>query len=220
MVDVRRKGSLAWYHNSKRGLSTLVPSLGLSEHAYYVKAGMSTIRTPEYITPVTYLRRIPLEKEKENYFKLKFSELDVKRTRKQDMYRVIKAENTEDLVNTIQSSDYVDVIGLTKGRGTCGPITRRKIKKGKRKALRSYSARRPGSMGIRSQAKIDWRKPFSGKHGNSQRTILNLKVEKVQKIQNLLMHKYFSKVGDYLVVRGSVSGPTNRILAVRRAIRK
>ena len=215
-----RKGSLAWYHNSKRGLSTLVPSLGLSEHAYYVKAGMSTIRTPEYITPVTYLRRIPLEKQKDNYFKLKFSEVDTKRLRKEDMYRVIKAEDPSKLLSDIESSEYVDVIGLTKGRGTCGPVTRRNVRMGKRKAARSYSKRRPGSMGIRGHAKVDWRRPFSGKHGNSQRTILNLKVEKVQHIQNLLMHKYFSKEGDYLVVRGSVSGPTNRVLAVRKAIRK
>ena len=222
MVDVRRKGSLAWYHNSKRGLTNIIPSIGKQEttHGYYVKIKMDQEVVDGVLTPYTLLKQVALEKVSDDLYTLKLSEIGMKRTHKKDVNRVIHAETELAIKQQLENCTYVDAISLTKGKGTEGPVKRRNLKKGKRKAKSSNCSRAPGSMGLRGPGKVDWRRPFMGKMGNSRRTIYNLKVLGHQDITDLTSHKFFSATGRYLKVKGSISGPLGRVTAIRPAIRK
>ena len=128
--------------------------------------------------------------------------------------------NEEELSRHIFDSSKIDVIGLTKGRGTLGPVARRNIKMQKRKAASSGVQRKPGSMGLRGPAKVAPSKPFMGKTGFSRRTLISLVNLGSVEVENYTSFKYHIKRGTLLKVKGSVTGPIGRIVAVRRALRK
>lgn len=111
-------------------------------------------------------------------------------------------------VDIFKEGDFVDVVGVSIGKGFQGGMKRWHWK-GTPQTHGSNSHRRTGSVGASSDpSRIFKGKTMPGHMGNARITVQNLKVMKVDLANNLL------------VVRGAVPGHTNALLEIRRAIKK
>lgn len=220
MTDKQRKGSLGWRQNSKKGYRTRVPVVKKGHpYTYYIKVKTTSIITENTLSCCTILRQVPMEKQRENFFKIKYSELKVKRTIKKDVCREVSGQSFSSLKESVENASYVDVTAITRGKGTQGPVRVCGLSLGLRKTKRGFT-RIPGSMGGRRPGRIFPTKPFAKKMGNSRRTILNLKVLGSKDIKEFQSFKYYAKEGRYLFLKGSVPGTVGSTVAIRPAIRK
>lgn len=124
-------------------------------------------------------------------------------------------------VAEVFSEGLVDVHGVSKGKGLQGPVKRFGI------SFRSHKAekgvRRPGSLGPWHPARVTFRVPMAGQVGFFTRMAYNNlilqvgKGEKINKAQGF--HKYGNINTDYILLRGSIPGPTKRQILITHAIR-
>ncbi|MGC8568405.1 MAG: 50S ribosomal protein L3 [Nitrososphaeria archaeon] len=134
-----------------------------------------------------------------------------------------KLEYAKKILNqTIQTKDlimswgYVDVIGVTKGKGFQGPVKRFGIKRKQHKARKSVRA--VGTLGPWHPASIMYTVPRAGQMGFQRRTIYNLRVISASKEPGALLP--FKKItSDYVLIAGSLPGPKGRPLVIRKSVR-
>jgi large subunit ribosomal protein L3 len=130
--------------------------------------------------------------------------------------------NKEILVSQVfENGGLADIRGLTKGKGLVGPVKRFGI------TLKSHKSekgvRRPGSLGPWHPARVTFKAPQAGQLGMFTRAVYNNKILEISKpeqreIKNL---KNFGDIKtDYLIVRGSVQGPSKRQLILTTPLRK
>ncbi|HEV8289626.1 MAG TPA: 50S ribosomal protein L3 [Candidatus Norongarragalinales archaeon] len=121
--------------------------------------------------------------------------------------------------DVVQEGEWLDAIGVTKGQGWQGAVTRFGIALQPRKA--TQRRRRGGSLGPETQAKIMYTVPRPGQHGFHRRTDWNKRVLKIgegKEFKNEFAH-YGRITGDYVLLDGSVPGPQKRAIRLRKAIR-
>ena len=119
--------------------------------------------------------------------------------------------------------ELLDVRGVTKGKGTQGPVKRFGI------ALKSHKSekgrRRPGSIGPWHPAHVTFRTPMSGQLGLFSRVHYNFKLINSGKIseKNINPKSGFKKYGNiktnYIIIKGSVQGPVKRQILLTPAMR-
>jgi large subunit ribosomal protein L3 len=118
---------------------------------------------------------------------------------------------------------YVDVLGITKGQGFEGPVTRFGIKRKQHKSRKSVRA--VGVIGPWHPAAVMYTIARAGQMGFHQRTetgkrILMVGNASTGQITPSGGFLHFGNVaGDYAVVRGSVPGPASRFVMVRMKAR-
>lgn len=118
---------------------------------------------------------------------------------------------------------YVDVLGITKGKGFEGPITRFGVKRKQHKSRKSVRA--VGVIGPWHPAAVMYTVARAGQMGFHQRTetgkrILVVGNAKEKPITPAGGFLHFGDVkGDYAVLRGSVPGPARRFVMVRYPVR-
>ncbi len=118
---------------------------------------------------------------------------------------------------------YVDVLGITKGKGFEGPVTRFGVKRKQHKSRKSVRA--VGVIGPWHPAAVMYTVARAGQMGFHQRTETGKRIlitgsagEKPITPRGGFMH--FGEVrGDYALVRGSVPGPARRFVVVRYSAR-
>src|SRR3990167_8120657 len=104
---------------------------------------------------------------------------------------------------------FVDVTGVTKGKGYAGVIKRHHFSSQDATHGNSLSHRAPGSIGQRqSPGKVFKGKKMAGHLGNVQRTILSQEVVLIDLERNLIM------------VRGVVPGAQSGFVVIRPAVKK
>lgn len=114
---------------------------------------------------------------------------------------------------------YVDVLGITKGKGFEGPVTRFGVKRKQHKSRKSVRA--VGVIGPWHPAAVMYTIARAGQMGFHQRTetgkrILLVGNGKEKPITPAGGFLHFGVVnGDYAVLRGSVPGPARRFVIVR-----
>ena len=107
-------------------------------------------------------------------------------------------------VGIFTPGEYVKVTGTTKGRGFQGVVKRYGIGGGPN-THGSTKHRRPGSIGPGTDpSRVIKGKKMPGQYGAVRHTAESLRVEKVDAARNLIY------------IRGSVAGPTNGIVLVRK----
>lgn len=114
---------------------------------------------------------------------------------------------------------YVDVLGITKGKGFEGPVTRFGVKRKQHKSRKSVRA--VGVIGPWHPAAVMYTIARAGQMGFHQRTETGKRIllaanaaERPITPSGGFLH--FGEVkGDYAVVRGSVPGPARRFVMVR-----
>jgi len=124
--------------------------------------------------------------------------------------------------DVFSEGEFVDVIAITKGKGFQGPVKRWGVKILPRKTRKGR--RQVGSIGPWTPAKVMWTVPMAGQMGYHQRTELNKRILKIGSDgKEISPEGGFLRYGpiksDYLVIHGSVPGPTKRLVLLRQAIR-
>jgi large subunit ribosomal protein L3 len=108
--------------------------------------------------------------------------------------------------DAFQPGELVDVTGTSKGRGFQGGVKRHGFRGGPRTHGQSDRTRAPGSIGSSATpGRVFKGLRMAGRMGNDRVTIQNLKVLRVDPSRNLLL------------VEGSIPGPNEGLVVVRRA---
>jgi large subunit ribosomal protein L3 len=108
--------------------------------------------------------------------------------------------------DTFSVGQVVDVTGTSKGRGFAGVVKRHGFAGGPRTHGQSDRLRAAGSIGPGATPGRIWKNTrMAGKMGNARVTVQNIRVVEVIAEKNLVL------------VRGSVPGPINGLVMVRRA---
>lgn len=117
------------------------------------------------------------------------------------------------------NGQLIDTRGLTKGQGFSGPVKRFGIQLKVRKAEKGR--RRPGSLGPWHPARVIFRVPQAGQLGMFTRVVYNNKIMSMGTQENDLKEiKNYGKINtEYLVVYGSIQGPTKRQLILTQPLR-
>ncbi len=122
----------------------------------------------------------------------------------------------------ITAGKMVDVVAVTKGKGFQGVIKRRGVKLLTHK--NSKHRRMIGTLGPWHPAFVMWQVPQAGQMGYHQRTEYNKRILKVGDSadevtpQGGFLHYGIVK-NDYIVIHGSVPGPTKRLIRFREPVR-
>jgi len=126
-------------------------------------------------------------------------------------------------ISDVFSEGLVDFRGVTIGKGTQGPVKRFGIRLRFRKTEKGH--RKVGSIGPWHPSRVTFRVPFAGQLGFFNRIVYNNKIVAVKKIAEddfnpkEGFHKYGRIKNNYLIVRGSVQGPSKRQLLITEALR-
>lgn len=105
--------------------------------------------------------------------------------------------------------EYVDVIGVSKGKGFAGGVKRHHFHGGPKTHGQSDRHRAPGSIGATTTpGRVFKGLRMAGHMGDERVTIQNLKVVQSDADKNILL------------IKGAVPGPTNGFVVVRKAKKK
>jgi large subunit ribosomal protein L3 len=121
-----------------------------------------------------------------------------------------------------KEGELVDVIAITKGKGTQGPVKRFGVKIQGRKAAQKQ--RHVGAIAPQSPRRVMWTVAMAGQLGFGRRTELNKRILKVGDNGSEITPKsgftrYGLIKGSYVVVEGSTPGPKKRLVFLRHAVR-
>ncbi|WP_055105072.1 50S ribosomal protein L3 [Paenibacillus ihumii] len=200
------------------------------------KLGMTQVFTPEGIViPVTVIEaesNVVLQKkdaENDGYEAIQIGYTDKKESRanKPELGHAKKANTApkryvreirgvdlaayevgqEVKVDIFAEGEFVDVTGISKGKGFQGVIKRWGQSRGPMSHGSRYH-RRPGSMGSIQANRVPKGKRLPGQMGNETVTIQNLEVIRVDAERNVLL------------VKGSIPGPKNSVVKIKQAVKK
>ncbi|WP_068268800.1 50S ribosomal protein L3 [Caviibacter abscessus] len=202
------------------------------------KIGMTQIFENEKLIPVTVIEAGPsfvvqvktMEKEGYNAITLAFDEKKEKNTTKPEMgvfkkagitpkkfvkeFRVDSTENyslgQEFTVASLETIEFVDIQGVSKGKGTAGVMKRHNFGGNRATHGVSRNHRLGGSNagGAASNSNVPKGKRMAGRLGNENVTIQNLQVIKYDEANSLLL------------VKGAVPGPKNGYLVIKKSVKK
>ena len=134
------------------------------------------------------------------------------------------ADGGEHTVSDVfRAGEFLDVSGVTKGKGTQGPVKRWGVQKRKGKHARQGWRRRIGNLGPWNPSRVRSTVPQQGQTGYHQRTELNKRLIDVGDGSEASVDGGFVDYGEvdgpYVLVKGSIPGPDKRLVRFRPAVR-
>lgn len=122
--------------------------------------------------------------------------------------------------DVFKDGQFVDVVAVTKGKGIQGPVKRWGVKKLRHKSRKKV--RGVGTLGPWRPSYVMYSVPRAGQMGFHQRTERNKRVLRIGNEGDALTPKEaFPHYGiirrDYIILKGSVPGPSRRLLKFRYA---
>ena len=113
-------------------------------------------------------------------------------------------------VDVFEGIEFVDIVGISKGKGTAGVMKRHNFGGNRASHGVSRNHRLGGSNagGAASNSNVPKGKKMAGRLGNEQVTVQNLKVIKFDVENNLLL------------VKGAIPGPKNGYLVIKKSVKK
>jgi len=152
-------------------------------------------------------------------------ELDISGNKETQLRIAREKEGKEIVVEEIfEPFTFLDIKAVTKGKGMQGPVKRFGVKVTKRKAQKHRDV---GSIGAWSPSTVPFTVPRAGQMGYHTRTEFNKKlliVGKKEDIKKINPRSGFKNYGfvknPFIVVAGSIPGPTKRFIAIRKGTRK
>ena len=124
--------------------------------------------------------------------------------------------------DVFRAGEYADVAGITKGKGTQGPVKRWGVQKRKGKHARQGWRRRIGNLGPWNPSRVRSTVPQQGQTGYHQRTELNKRLIDIAEDDPTVeggFIDYGEVENEYTLVKGSVPGPDKRLVRLRPAVR-
>jgi large subunit ribosomal protein L3 len=136
---------------------------------------------------------------------------------------LLESDGIHHMTELFRAGEYVDVSGITKGKGTQGPVKRWGVQLRKGKHHRQGYRRRIGNLGPWNPSRVRSTVPQQGQMGYHQRTELNKRLVAVGDEDDINpaggFVNYGEVDGDYVLIKGSLPGPNKRLLRFRPAIR-
>ncbi|WP_435333485.1 50S ribosomal protein L3 [Haloarchaeobius sp. TZWWS8] len=139
---------------------------------------------------------------------------------------LIAEGGVHEMKDQFRDGEYTDVSGVTKGKGTQGPVKRWGVQKRKGKHARQGWRRRIGNLGPWNPSRVRSTVPQQGQMGYHQRTELNKRVIQIgddEDVEDINVDGGFVNYGEvsgpFTLVKGSLPGPDKRLLRFRPAIR-
>jgi large subunit ribosomal protein L3 len=111
-------------------------------------------------------------------------------------------------VDVFAEGEFVDVTGISKGKGTTGAIKRWGFQRGKMTHGSKYHRGNGSLATIRDANRVPKGKKMHGRMGSETITVQNLEIVKVDVERNVLL------------IKGSVPGARNSFLKIRTAVKK
>lgn len=111
-------------------------------------------------------------------------------------------------VDIFEAGQFVDVTGVSKGKGTAGAIKRWGAARGPMGHGSKYHRGNGSLAAMRDSNKVPKGKKMHGRMGAETITIQNLEIVRVDADRNVLL------------VKGSVPGPKNTFLKIRQSLKK
>ncbi|KGK99519.1 50S ribosomal protein L3 [Methanococcoides methylutens] len=129
-----------------------------------------------------------------------------------------------DVSDVFDNGGIIDVAAITTGHGTQGPVKRWGINLMKNKHSRQGSLRQVGTLGPWTPAHVSWRVPAMGQMGYHQRTEYNKRILKMSSDAEEInpaggFTNYGVVRGNYILIKGSVPGPSKRLIRLREPTR-
>jgi len=123
--------------------------------------------------------------------------------------------------DVFEEGDFLDVIGITKGKGYQGPVKRYGATIDRRK---DENPRHIGSMGSRGQGRVLHTAPQPGQHGFHRRTDECKHFLGTFEAEEINPEDGFKNYGlvkeNSALIRGSTPGPKKRLVMLRKSIKK
>jgi len=124
--------------------------------------------------------------------------------------------------DVFSQGEIVDIRGLTTGKGLCGPVKRFGITLKAHKSEKGV--RRPGSLGPWHPARVTFRAPMAGQLGMFTRVHYNQKILSLVKSEETEkqlkgIKNYGDIKTDYIILYGSVQGPSKRQVLITSPLR-
>ncbi|MEM5815305.1 MAG: 50S ribosomal protein L3 [Candidatus Aenigmatarchaeota archaeon] len=157
-------------------------------------------------------------KKKPEVFEIEIGGKDIK---EKFEYALSKLGKEISIDEVFKEGEMVDVVAVTKGKGTQGPVKRFGVKIQGRKA--KEKRRHVGSLGQERPGKVRWTVPMAGQMGFQTRTEFNKRIIKIGEGKEINPKGGFLRYGlirsNYLLVEGSVPGSKKRLILIRKGIR-
>jgi large subunit ribosomal protein L3 len=124
--------------------------------------------------------------------------------------------------DVFKAGDFVDTIGVTKGKGFQGPVKRHGVKTLQHKS--KGTKRGVGSIGPWHPARTMWTVARHGQMGFHMRTEYNKRIMQIGSDGSQIVPKggfvrYGTVKNNYVLVKGSVPGPKKRTILLREPVR-
>ncbi len=125
--------------------------------------------------------------------------------------------------DVFKDGEFVDVHGISKGKGYTGDIKRFGIRLESHKA--EFGRRHRATMGPETPGKVGWWIAQPGQMGFQKRTEYNKQIMKISNAEHSQVNpisgfsRYGIVKGDYVLVAGSVPGPKKRLVVLSHPIR-
>jgi large subunit ribosomal protein L3 len=149
-----------------------------------------------------------------------FVEIKVDGAQVKDQFEYVKVQLGKNISATgiFKEGQYVDVVAITKGKGTQGPVKRFGVKIRDRKTRKTQ--RGIGTLGAWSPSRVLYTVARAGQMGYNQRTeynkrILKIGVDGAEVSPKGGFIRYGPVKGAYILVSGSIPGPTKRLIRLR-----
>ncbi len=123
--------------------------------------------------------------------------------------------------DVMKAGEFVDVIAVTKGKGTAGPVKRFGVRIQNRHAKQKL--RHVGAIGAQVPRRVLWTAPLAGQMGFQTRTEFNKRILKIAEPKEVLPAGGFNRYGltrsNVLLIEGSVPGSKKRLVMLRSSMR-
>jgi len=233
--EVKRRFYKNWYKSKKKAFTSYVKKY--ADDQKEINAELSRIK--QYCQVVRVIAHTQIRKVKIGQKRAHMMEIQVNGGSVEDKVTFATGlfEKTVPIDAVFAQNEMIDVIGVSKGRGYDGVVTRWGCTRLPRKTHRGL--RKVACIGAWHPAKVQYSVPRAGQNGYHHRTEMNKKVYKLGKgivggTENNattdfdLTEKSINPVGgwphyglvkeDYIMIKGCIIGPKKRVITLRKSL--
>jgi large subunit ribosomal protein L3e len=229
--SVKRRFYKNWYKSKKKAFTNYAKKYSANELDAQVE------RAKKYCTVIRMLVHTQVEKAKIGQKKAHLKEIQInggKSVAEKVDYCKNLFEREIRVEDVFQKDSMIDIIGVTKGRGTDGVVTRWGVTRLPRKTHRGL--RKVACIGAWHPARVQFQVPRAGQNGYHHRTEINKKIYRMEKketkndanTQHDLTEKPITPLGgfphygeineDWIMIKGSVCGTRKRCVTLRQSL--
>merc|ERR1712032_1122318 len=214
--EVKRKFYKNFYKSKKKAFTKYAKKY--ADGKKEIDADLNELKKKACVIRVlahTQIRKVPFGQKKAHMMEIQINGGSI--PEKVD-FAVSYFEKTVPIDAVFSKDEMIDTVGVTKGRGTEGVVTRWGVTRLPRKTHRGL--RKVACIGAWHPARVGFSVPRSGQHGFHHRTEINKKVYKIDEDINPLggFPNYGIVKNDYLVLKGAIVGTKKRCVTLRRTL--